>query len=494
MSTLARVVALCALSSSIASFAASPPKRVEPPLTCNAASRPFFAHAWEALSNVHLDEARELFGQTVAVDPACVLAWAHLGALTPGVNGRRMVDDAVGGMSAVSEVEQLQVLALAAQHRGDDERELALLRQARDLAPRTYELNFALAQRAGVKGLWSEAAIAARRAADLDPDRGAAWNVLGYAHLGLGEHADAIAAFERYAATAPGEPNAFDSLGDALLANNQLDEAKAAYQRALDVSSGSFWASGHGIATVCAIQQDWFCARAAIEKARRSMSNPDDRLRLMEWTAWSYLADAQPQEAFRALEDLENSAKAGKLEAHQASATVLRGRFLVTLGRYRDAVTVLSALGKKKFSTLTDAQRLAIDTSRLHDIAEAQARLGNLGDAEKTLAQLRTLYDFRPRDPRGIDAVSHTRGLIALQKKDPAMAISAFMQCSKTDETCRLDLAEAQLAAGDAPAAALTRTAISRANHREPEYWWARVQAAKKLRATQPPRDDRSAF
>lgn len=477
MNTLARVLALCALCSSAVSVSGPPVKAEEATLSCLPAARPFFTRAWESLSNVHLDDARQLFAQTVAVDPSCTLAWAHLGALTPGAAGRKMVDDAVGTSSALPEAERLQVLALAAQHRGDHEQALSLFRSAREYAPKSYQLNFAVAQRAGVLKLWSEMVPAAQRATELAPERGAGWNLLGYAHVGLKQHPQAVAAFRRYAEVAPTEPNAHDSLGDALLANNQLEEARAAYQRALDSSGGAFWASGHGVATVCALQQDWFGARAAIEQARRSAPQLDDRLQLMEWTAWSYLADGQPGEAYRALDELEQDARRSNLEARWADARLVRGRFLLNQGRYRDALTNFIVLGPHKLPTLNDGQRLAIETARLHGMVEAQARLGNLSDAEKTLGQLRVLFEARPREVQGLDAMAHARGLIALQRKDPAQAISAFMQCSEGYDACRLNLAEAQEAAGDPAEAARTRTLVSLVNHRDPEYWWVHVRA-----------------
>lgn len=490
MNTLARVVALCAACSS-AVVLSSPPdlamKATETPLSCVSAARPFFTRAWEALSNVNLDDARELFAQTVAVDPTCTLAWAHLGALTPGANGRRMVDDAVASHGPITEVERLQVRALAAQHRGDHEQALSLLRSALVYAPRSYELNFEVAQRAGVLRLWAEMVPAAQRATELAPDRGAGWNLLGYAHVGLKQHPQAVAAFRHYAEVVPTQPNAYDSLGDALLANNQLEEAKAAYQRALDLSGGTFWASGHGVATVYALQRDWFAARAAIEKARRSAPQLDDRLQLMEWTAWSYLADDQPGEAYRALDELEQDARRVGLEARLADARLLRGRFLLTQRRYRDALTTFMVLGAQKFPTLNDGQRLAVDAARLHGMVEAQARLGNLSDAEKTLGLLRTRFEARPRDVQGLDAIAHGRGLIALQKKDPAQAISAFMQCSEAYDACRLHLAEAQEAAGDPAEASRTRALVRLANHRDPEYWWVAVRAQTPRKEAGPP-------
>jgi len=484
MNSVARVVALCALCSSVVALATSPVSaQVEPQesLSCVPAAKPFFHRAWDALANVHLDEARELFAQTVAVDPSCILAWAHLGALTPGANGRKLVDDAVIGSSGLTEVERLQVMALAAQHRGDNEQALSLLRSALVYDPSSYMVSFAVAQRAGVLRQWAEMVPPAKHATELAPGRGAAWNLLGYAYVGLQQHPQAVAALRRYAAVAPFEPNAHDSLGDALLANDQLEEAKVAYQRALVSSGGTFWASGHGVATVCALEGDWFCARAAIEKARRTAPSQDDRLKLMEWTAWSYLADDQPGEAYRAIDELEADAARLGLESHVADARLLRGRFLLAQGRYREALEKLIVLGTAKFPGFTDAQRQSFDTRRLHGMLEAMARVGNVSEAERTLAQLRAPMATRPHDAELNDAVAHGKGLIALQRKNPSAAIAEFAKCSETADACRLDLARAQDVAGRRDEAMKTRTAIKGANHRDPEYWWVRVRAVQGL-------------
>jgi tetratricopeptide (TPR) repeat protein len=483
MKTLARAVALCAVCCSAVSLA-------EDNTPCSPAAKPFFARAWEQRSNVHRDEARELFAQTVAVDPTCTLAWAHLGALTPGPNGRKLVDDAALASEVLPPGEQLQVQALAAQQRGDDAQALAFFNKALVLAPRSFELNFEVAQRSGVLGLWPEMLGPAQRATELAPDRGAGWNLLGYAHVGLKQHAEAVAAFRRYAEVMPSEPNAFDSLGDALLANNQLDDARLAYQRALDTSNGHFWASGHGIATVCALQQDWFCARAAIEKARRTAPLLDDRLHLMEWTAWSYFDDGQPAEAFRALDELEDDAHRAGNDERWADARIVRGKFMLAQGRYRDALIHFTALGTQKFPGFSFGQRLSVEGERLHGIVEAQARAGNVTDAEKTLTRLRSLFEAVPRDRLGLDLMAHARGLIALQRKDPAQAIGAFMKCSEVYEACRLDLAVAQEAARDPAEAARTRALVSVSNHRDPEYWWVHVRALQFKKDSPRPADD----
>ncbi|MDP2269683.1 MAG: tetratricopeptide repeat protein [Archangium sp.] len=502
MKTLARAVALCAVCSSAVSLAAAP--RAEPndapqyeeKLSCLPAAKPFFHKAWNAEANGHLDEARKLYTQSVTFDPACTLAWAHLGALTPGQNGRRMLEDAIVGSAAIKEQEKLQVRALAAQQRGDHEQALTLTRSALIYDPGSYWLNFALAQRAGTLQRWSEMVPAAQRATELGPDRGEAWSQLGSAYLRIGRKDLAIAALRRYAEVAPLESNANDALGDALLANNQLEAARVAYQHALDGSGGTLWASNHGVATVCAIQGDWFCARAAIEKARRTAPRVEDRLKLMEWTAWSYVADEQPGEAYRAVDELEQDAGRLGLELHLAEARLLRARLFTTQGRFRDAMTGLIVLGAQKFPTLNEVQRRSIEARRLHGLVEARARVGNVKDAEKTLGHLRSLFAQRPEDPQGLDLVAHAQGLISLQKKDAAAAIDAFSKCSRTFDACKLHLAEAQDAAGEAAEARRTRALVRVNNHRDPEYWWVHVRALEQRpdAEARPRPEDRSSF
>lgn len=470
-------------------LAASPPAeelntpRYEEALSCRPAAKPFFNRAWDALANVHLEEARSLFQAAVQLDPTCTLAWAHLGGLTPGEDGRRLLEGAIAGGRGLTEQERLQVLALAAQQRGDHEQALALIRSALIYDPLSYRLNFTLAQRAGLLHRWSEALPAALKATELEPRRGAGWNQLGYAYLGLGKPQQAVAALKRYAQVAPLEANAHDSLGDALLASHQLEAARAAYQRALDVSDGSFWVAGHGVATVCAIEGDWACARAAIDRARQAATKEDDRLRLLAWTAWSYLAEGETGDAHRAVDELEQDAVRLGLEHRVHEARLLRARLLLTQGKHREALNRLIVLGAQKFSSLDPEQRAVCEVKRLRGTIEAQVRLGRVLEAEKTLAKLQQLTANRARDPESLDALAHARGLIALQRKDVPAAIIAFNRCSEAFDACKLSLAQAQELAGDSAGAKQTRAKIRAANHRDPEYWWART------RAVDPPRE-----
>lgn len=445
---------------------------------CVPAARPFFTQAWEALANVHHDEARALFTQTIAVDPRCTMAWAHLGALTPGAAGTRMLEDAKEASASAPREEQLTIAALAAQHAGNTEATVDALRKAREAAPKSYEIAFLLAQRLAVLERWGEAADVAQQATKLAPNRGPAWNVLGYALLGQ-RKPDAAAAFAKYAQAAPTEPNAHDSLGDALLANGQFDAARAAYQKALETSGDTFWPSGHGVATACALQGDWFCARAALEKSRRLAALPNDRVGLQVWLAWSFLAEGQADEALKAVDELEQDARRFFLEDRVVEAQVLRGRFLNALGRQKEAVTVLSAISKPG-PGVVESQRLALEAWRLHGLVVAQAKPPTVGEAEKALAKLREVKtDGAPTK----DLVAHATGLVALARGQAPVATSALRGCSEALMACRLDLAKS-----DAAGAKKILGDVLAHARREPESWWVRAEALKALEAGKPAR------
>ena len=73
-----------------------------------------------------------------------------------------------------------------------------------------------------------------------DPQNTQVLNQIGYTYLGLGNPQQAIIYFRRYAALAPDEANAHDSLGEGLLRAGQLEEAAQEYERAVAIDPSFF--------------------------------------------------------------------------------------------------------------------------------------------------------------------------------------------------------------------------------------------------------------
>ncbi len=494
MKMMIRVTALAVAALSFLAWAgpapaaapAAPPAKgaVEYPLSCNAAAKPLYAKGWTAMYNAQAEVARASFKEALTADPKCLMAKLYLGLITPGAEGKAMADEAIAAATSatLSDLEKLDVQAAEARQKGDAAKVLELRTKARDLAPAVFSTSVNLADTAIGMEKWDVALAAAKRAAELDPKAGAAWNQVGYANLNLKKLDDAVAAFKKYVEVAPNEPNAHDSLADALLANNQLDEAAAEYQKAIDTSGGKFWMSWSGVATVKGLKGDFEGARAAIAKGVEAATQPNEKLNLGMWTSALWAAQGKLPDALKAIDSTQKSAEAGKLEGVAAWSLVGRGFLQLGAGKYADALKDFAKAEKAKLDAVNEGMKREITATRLQGVVQAQARLGKIADAEKALGQLSELYKDATSDPAAVNALGHARGEVALAKKDAKGAVEALKACTELGDWCRMTLAEAQEKAGDAAAAAETRAALVKVNHRDPMYLVvrAKVEAAAK--------------
>ncbi|MFP2961921.1 tetratricopeptide repeat protein [Myxococcus sp. 1LA] len=80
-----------------------------------------------------------------------------------------------------------------------------------------------------------EAERRVRRALELRPDTGAYLDSLGWVYFRRGDYARAVDALERASMLSPDEPVILEHLGDAYQRVARMDEAAAAWRRALEV-------------------------------------------------------------------------------------------------------------------------------------------------------------------------------------------------------------------------------------------------------------------
>ncbi len=494
MNTLRRLTAFLACCAAALSLAAPPPLSVSTsdaptpdiasdyPLSCADIAKPMVFKAWDAMANARVDEARETLQLALVGDPKCVMARASLGAVTPGAEGKRLFDEAVARMSSVGDVEQLDLKVMQAARNGELRKAFTHAQELAELAPDVFMVNLSLAHAALALEEWDEAERAAQRATSLSPANGAGWNLLGYARLRAHRTAQAIESFRKYVEVAPDEPNAHDSLGDALLADNQLDGAAAEYQRAIDGSAGKFWLAWSGLASVKALQGDWVSARAAIEGEKAAAIEPLDKLRADTMMAWSWAAQGQLPAAMKVLEAARREAVAAKVDSATARTTLIRAQLNLASGKYAAAVKDFGAADQMQVNQLSTGQRKRYRGQVLAGLAAAQARLNKLPDAARTLARLDEFAQASLSGPFAVDTTSYARGVLALAQGDARAAVQALSKCSEPASFCQLALAEAQEEAGETAAAASTRDELRKANFRDPEYWFVRARLEAKMK------------
>nr|WP_286202652.1 tetratricopeptide repeat protein [Comamonas sp. JC664] len=151
-----------------------------------------------------------------------------------GDEALRLLRDAVS--RAPRDEELLYVLGAAHERQGDVRGALARMRAVLAVSPdHAAALNFLgyLLAQAGQN--LDEAERRVRRALELRPETGAYLDSLGWVYFRRGDYARAVEALERASALSPDEPVILEHLGDAYQRAARVDEAAAAWRRALEV-------------------------------------------------------------------------------------------------------------------------------------------------------------------------------------------------------------------------------------------------------------------
>jgi len=124
------------------------------------------------------------------------------------------------------------------------------------------------------------------KAIALDPDFGPALNMLGYANVSTGEFEKAEAAFKRYIAANPGDPNPIDSLAELYVHMGNLDKAEARYREALDARP-DFLGSRGGLVYIAALRENYGEVTRRLEELV-AQANPTEK---MEWLWYANFID-----------------------------------------------------------------------------------------------------------------------------------------------------------------------------------------------------------
>jgi len=139
-------------------------------------------------------------------------------------------------------------------------------------------------------------------AVNREPDNPSLWKRLDSVYVKLGRYDDALRAAARAVELAPDDPQALRAYSDALLLNDQDEEAEQVLRRLLQKDPDD-WAAHTNLARLLEHRDP----RAALEHARRAYElNPDD-LRTQNNLAEAYARNGRIDEALRLLRALRDS-------------------------------------------------------------------------------------------------------------------------------------------------------------------------------------------
>jgi tetratricopeptide (TPR) repeat protein len=197
---------------------------------------------------LRLHDARAEFAQAATLDPAFAMAYYNLALCAPTAKEFfAQLNRAVALADQASEGERLMILALQAGANADPAKALETAQRLVARYPQDERAHFILGNAYVGHTQYAEAIGEYRRAIEIDSSYSPAYNSLGYAYRPVNNNADAEAAFKKYIALVPDDPNPYDSYAELLMKTGRFDESIAQYRKALAIDP-HFGSSHIGIA------------------------------------------------------------------------------------------------------------------------------------------------------------------------------------------------------------------------------------------------------
>ena len=189
-------------------------------------------------AEIHLERAIEL-------DSTFASAYLRLGLIKYSLLENNAADNLIARAmhfaNRASEKDRLRIAASYARQIEDDtEKAIGIMEERIRRFPREKESYLTLLTWKRDQGKYRESIEYGHKALELDPVYAAALNGMGYSHLDINEYDKALEYFERYASLTPGDPNPWDSMGDCLYRMGRIDDSKASYNKAFEISPGFY--------------------------------------------------------------------------------------------------------------------------------------------------------------------------------------------------------------------------------------------------------------
>jgi Flp pilus assembly protein TadD len=405
--------------------------------------------------------------EAVAAEPEFALGLAWLGRALPGTEGLVFAQLAKGLSAKLPELERMQIEALFAEKKGDEDRARKLKRELADAAPADWVVQVLAGTQAQCDRKSQAALFYLQRATALSPGRSGASIPLIHTYLGQGMLAEALEAVKKLVAQAPRDARARDTLGEVFMRLDKLDEADGAFEEATQLSPDA-WMALVGRAYVRFFRGHHAAARVMLARAKEAAQRaPAPAQRMVEVTvAWTHLAAGSGDLALHAIDDLEKVAKTHGDDSGYAWAAVERGEMLLELGKRDQARAQLAdALQRSEKLTGEDAntlRRVAFWAAQRNALAAGQK-----DEAAKAVRGLESLPASAADSMAMREMLTAARAAQAIGSGNGAQAVALLSSCSRTNFRCQQQMVEAQMLMGNQRAADETRAWMATANVRD---------------------------
>ena len=359
------------------------------------------------------NEAIRELEHAVRLDPQFALAYLELSSAYFVRGDLRASEEQlrkIGQMqSRLPRKELLAYQSLSAFRAGDPQASLRALEALVAEFPRESDARANLARTLDNLNQGERALAVLREGLALDPKDEALLNQLAYSLAAKGDLAGALEADSQYAAIRPGDPNPWDTRGDALYLLGRDDEALAAYRKVLELKPDFQGYQDYLKLAICYADQKKFALAEAALQEYGQRTTTLGRLYLS-------IFEAQFQQARGDLESARESYRKAVAQLGRAGQTAVAGAALQSFAAY-------STLLGEGPAALTFARQQKLHGEEWLAVSFLEAARGDQQAAERSLQQYAATHPWV--GPRGLEFYRGNNEMIAALLRNDGRAVLA---------------------------------------------------------------------
>ncbi len=346
---------------------------VKVPITTSSdEARALYIQGRSLLDNLHFVEASEVFTSAVEADPDFAMGYFMLAATAQtAAQLFRAVRQAQYLAANVTDGEQLYIDALVAGSENDQAGQLVALNKLLAMYPQDERTHMQLANYYNGQQDFGEAVKHFSHATTINPEFANAFNSLGYAHRSNDNLDGAKEAFARYVDLIPDEANPYDSYAELLLEMGEYDQSIENYRKTLEIDP-NFPSAYAGITINQSLKGDAEAAQATAAEMLAVARNSVEKQGAIFQSVTSHLFANNVEAAIAASEEMYAVAEIDGDHAAMGGIREYMGDImLVSENAAKGMEYYDSALSHRQMADINDANKAQAGRTHLYKSAIA---------------------------------------------------------------------------------------------------------------------------
>ena len=409
------------------------PEKV-PVTTSSDEARALYDEGLALADNLHFVDAAAAFTKAIEADPGFAMAYLRLAQNSQSAAAFfKAVGQAEDNAANSSQGEQLYVRALIAAAENDQAVQLSAISSLLGMYPKDERTHMQLANYYNGQQNFVEAVKHFGHATSINPNFANAFNSLGYAHRNNDDLDGAKAAFARYVELIPDEANPYDSYAELLMEMGEYDESIENYREASAIDP-HFPSAYAGISINESLKGNAEAAQAAADMLAAAR-NDGEKQGAMFRSVTSHLFAGNTEAAIAVSEKRYAMAEAAGVHSTMGGIREYMGDIMLSSGDAAKATEYYeSALSHRQMAEFNDANKAQAERTYKFKTSIAAMVGGEFEAATSRVAEYNEAAEahgtaFERRRMHELNA------FLAQLNEDPETAAAEFAQANQLEPT-----------------------------------------------------------